>query len=66
MSSDYQLAKAECANHQSNGSCLNIYFADNGQLVPHGRLDKCKLRDTDATECAYFVECVLPSKKTRL
>lgn len=48
MSTPLQMAKAECANYESDGSCHGV-----GMRYP-----KCML--ADGKRCQYFEECVLP------
>ena len=56
-----QTAQAHCANFQSDGSCLGVYYNDD-LTVPFVRpLPKCLLANP-IQRCAYFEECVAPMK----
>jgi hypothetical protein len=53
-----QFAKAECANHQADGSCLGATFDE--QLRPTGCTPKAHCLLAVGKRCPYFEACVLP------
>ena len=53
-----QFAKAECANHQPNGSCLGVAFDE--QLRHTGCAPKPRCFIAEGKRCPYFEECVMP------
>jgi len=53
-----QFVKAECANHQSDGSCLGATFDE--QLRPTGCKPKPHCLIAEGKRCPYFEECVMP------
>jgi len=61
-----QAAKAHCANYQSDGSCLGIYYNANLGVdwsryrpLPHSLLAL-------GEACPYFEECVMPMRIDRV
>jgi hypothetical protein len=55
-----QAAKAHCANYQSDGSCLGMYYNDD-LSVDHSKYRPCaRCLLADGKRCEYFEECVMP------
>lgn len=57
-----QAAKAHCANYQTDGSCLGMYYKDDlsvdwQRFAPRSR---CLLADCE--RCPYFEEIILPMR----
>lgn len=57
----YQLARQECANMLSDGSCENIDIR-NGVLIPGKPRKTCLVRD--GLRCEYFERLILPLVRT--
>ena len=56
-----QLARVECANFQSDGSCLGVVISDKVELVSCSPKPKCVLNNCgNEARCRYFETCVLP------
>ncbi len=53
-----QFVKAECANHQTDGSCLGATF--DAQLRHTGCQPKLRCLIAEGKGCPYFEECVMP------
>ncbi len=53
-----QSTRAECANHQTNGSCLGVQIAKDLTLTCAKPLPHCLV--ADGQRCGYFEACVLP------
>jgi len=57
----YQLARQECSNYQSDGSCLGIQPEGlTDPSVPMVPLDRCLLSTKPIKPCRFFEKCVLP------
>jgi hypothetical protein len=60
-----QAAKAHCANYQSDGSCLGIYYHDD-LSVDHSKYRSCaKCLLADGKRCEYFEEIIVPMRMSR-
>ena len=53
-----QLARAECANHEHDGSCLGAHIGDKGLIGHCSPKPRCVL--SAGERCAYFEECIAP------
>jgi len=53
-----QFVKAECANHQTNGSCLGATFDEQLRITRCSPKPRCLI--ADGKRCPYFEECVMP------
>ena len=53
-----QFAKENCANYQTNGSCLGMGIRDDLSQYSFGKKPRCVLANNQP--CQYFEECVLP------
>ncbi|MCX7006807.1 MAG: hypothetical protein NTY53_06100 [Kiritimatiellaeota bacterium] len=53
-----QMIREECANHQSNGSCLGVQIAKDLTMPYAKPRPRCLV--TDGQRCGYFEACVLP------
>ena len=53
-----QFVREECANHQSNGSCLGVQIAKDLTMTCAKPLPRCLV--ADGHRCGYFETCVLP------
>ena len=60
--SPLQAARAHCANHQADGSCLGIYYKDDLSVDPskYRPCSKCLL--ADGKRCGYFEEIIIPMR----
>jgi hypothetical protein len=56
-----QTAKCHCANYQSDGSCLGVYYNKDGSIRCVRSLAKCLLADP-IQRCPYFEEYIMPMK----
>jgi hypothetical protein len=56
-----QIAKAHCANFQSDGSCIGVHYNDDLTIKSINPLPKCLLAES-GVRCPYFEECVMPQK----
>lgn len=57
-----QVAKAHCANFQSDGSCLGTHLSDDLKTAKLIKNDRCVL-GTKGVRCLYFEECVMPMNR---
>jgi len=57
-----QIAKANCANYQCDGSCLGCDIEKNGKISRCSPKLHCRLADTPPERCEYFEACVLPGR----
>jgi hypothetical protein len=60
-----QAAKAHCANHQPDGSCLGIYYNDDLSVdgLRYRPCEKCLL--AEGKRCEYFEEIIVPMRMSR-
>ena len=59
------IADQECANHNSNGSCLGAIIDDDLMIRKCCPKPKCLL-GTRGVRCEYFEQCVMPMGRTSL
>ena len=61
-----QAAKAHCANYESDGSCLGMFFKNDLSVdwSRHRPLPRCLL--ALGQPCPYFEECVMPMRIDRV
>ena len=50
--------RAECANYESNGSCLGAHIGDKGQITHSSPKPRCVV--SAGARCPYFEQCVVP------
>jgi hypothetical protein len=60
-----QLAKAECANCDSAGSCTGVGIAEDLSSYMFRQPGKCYLAEQPIKRCVYFEQCVAPLAKKR-
>jgi len=60
-----QAARAHCANYQSDGSCLGMFYKNDLSVdwSRHRPLPRCLL--ALGQPCSYFEECVMPMRIDR-
>jgi hypothetical protein len=61
-----QVAKAECANCDSAGSCAGVGIADDLSSYVFRQPGTCYLAEKPIKRCAYFEQCVAPLAKARV